>query len=150
MRIWWPVSWVFQPLNLSVGYLPQYLSLFILGLIAYRRNWFFELSPRMGRDWSLAALIASLAFAVLVIPFLMGDAGRAGTQLGPSMAGGFHWLAFGYALWESFVVVGVCIGLLVLFRDRWNRQGRLAKGLAANVYTVYLIHPLVLVMNRMG
>jgi glucans biosynthesis protein C len=39
----------------------------------------------------------------------------------------------------------VCIGLLALFRQRWNRQGRLAKSLAANVYTVYLIHPLVLV-----
>jgi glucan biosynthesis protein C len=35
--------------------------------------------------------------------------------------------------------------LLVLFRQRWNRQGRLAKSLAANAYTVYLIHPLVLV-----
>ncbi len=39
----------------------------------------------------------------------------------------------------------VCIGLLVLFRQRLNHQGRLAKNLAANVYTVYLIHPLVLV-----
>ena len=43
------------------------------------------------------------------------------------------------------MVVGVCIGLLVLFQQRWNHQGRLAKNLAANVYAVYLIHPLVLV-----
>jgi len=43
------------------------------------------------------------------------------------------------------MVVGVCIGLLVLFRTRWDRQERLAKGLAASAYTVYLIHPLVLV-----
>jgi peptidoglycan/LPS O-acetylase OafA/YrhL len=42
-------------------------------------------------------------------------------------------------------VVGVCIGLLVLFRTRWNHQGRLAKELAADVYTVYLIHAPVLV-----
>ena len=61
------------------------------------------------------------------------------------MAGGFNVFAFGYALWESFVVVGVSIGLLVLFRERWNHQGRLAKELAADVYTVYLIHPVVLV-----
>src|SRR5438876_7393177 len=54
-------------------------------------------------------------------------------------------LAFGYALWESFVVVGVCIGLLVLFRQRWNHQGRLARSLAATVYIVYLIHAPVLV-----
>ena len=43
------------------------------------------------------------------------------------------------------MVVGVGIGLLVLFRERWNHQGRLAKELAADVYTVYLIHPVVLV-----
>jgi surface polysaccharide O-acyltransferase-like enzyme len=61
------------------------------------------------------------------------------------MAGEFNWLALSFALWEAFVVVGVSMGLLVLFRERWNRQGRLAKELAADVYTVYLIHPVVLV-----
>ena len=59
--------------------------------------------------------------------------------------GGVNWLAFGYALWEAFLVVGVGMGLLVLFRERWNHQGRVARELAADVYTVYLIHPVVLV-----
>ena len=77
---------------------------------------------------------------------MLQAAGAAGTQqAGYAIAGGFNWLAFGYALWESFMVVGVCIGLLVLFRTRWNHQGRVAKGLAASVYTVYLIHAPVLV-----
>jgi surface polysaccharide O-acyltransferase-like enzyme len=35
--------------------------------------------------------------------------------------------------------------IAVLFRQHWNRQGRLAKGLAASAFTVYLIHPLVIV-----
>ena len=76
---------------------------------------------------------------------MMQEARAATQQAGLAIAGGLNWLAFSYALWESFVVVGVCIGLLVLFRTRWNQQGRLAKGLAASVYTVYLIHPPVLV-----
>jgi len=45
----------------------------------------------------------------------------------------------------STVVVGLGIGLLVLFRERLNHQGRLARSLAGSVYTVYLIHPVVLV-----
>jgi glucans biosynthesis protein C len=143
VRIWWPAGWVFQPLNLQVAYLPQYISLYILGLIAYRRNWFFELSPRMGRDWLLTALIALLVPIIVTILFMIVGAG-AGTQIGYSV-GGLHWQAFVYALWEAFMVVGVSIGLLVLFRSRRNRQGGLAKGLAANAYTVYLIHPLVIV-----
>ena len=37
------------------------------------------------------------------------------------------------------------MGLLVLFRERLKHQGKLAKEAAADVYTVYLIHPVVLV-----
>ena len=148
VRIWWPAGWIFLPLNVPVGYLPQYISLYILGLIAYRRNWFFELTSKMGRDWSLIALMATLIiFGGLVFPSTMMQEAEAARsqQAGLAIAGGFNWLAFSYALWESFVVVGVSLGLLVLFRQRWNHQGRLAKSLAASVYTVYLIHPPVLV-----
>jgi glucans biosynthesis protein C len=37
------------------------------------------------------------------------------------------------------------IGLLVLFRQRLNHQGRLARNLAATVYIVYLIHAPIMV-----
>ncbi len=147
VRIWWPAGWVLQPFNLPAGYLPQYVSLYVLGIVAYRRNWFFKLTPRMGRDWSLIALMATLIiFGGLVVPSFLQAAGAAGTQqAGYALAGGFNWGAFGYALWEAFVVVGVGIGLLVLFRQRWNHQGRVARSLAPTVYLVYLIHPVVLV-----
>ena len=144
VRIWWPAGWVFPLLNVPVGYLPQYISLYILGLLAYRYNWFVELTPKMGRDWSLITLIVTLIFICLVtLPMIQGTSSS--KQTGLPIAGGFQWLSFSYALWESFMVVGVCIGLIVLFRQRWNHQGKLAKNLAANVYAVYLIHPLVLV-----
>ena len=147
VRIWWPMGWVFQPISgLSVGYLPQYISFFILGVIAYRCDWFTALTPRMAKRWSLIALLATfLIFGVMTVPMLQAT-GVAGThQSGYPMAGGFNWLAFSYALWESFMVVGVCIGLLVLFRQRLNHQGRLARNMAAVVYIVYLIHAPIMV-----
>jgi hypothetical protein len=147
VRIWWPAGWTFQLLpGLKIGYLPQYLSFYILGLVAYRRNWFFTLTSRMARDWSLIALLATLIFAGLVVPSVMQEVRAAGTQQANyAISGGFNWLALSYALWESFVVVGVSMGLLVLFRQRLNHQGRLAKELAVDVYTVYLIHAPVLI-----
>lgn len=145
VRIWWPVNVMFQPLNVSVGYLPQYASMFVLGLIAYRGDWFFKLTSKMAKVWSLVALIAFLIFVGLAIPIVAGGTGRSGYDPGTTIAGGFHALAFVYALWEPFILVGATIGLLVLFRERLNRQGRLAKEAAASAYTVYLIHPLVLV-----
>jgi len=84
------------------------------------------------------ALLATL----VAVPFVIG--GVAAGQLN-YFVGGFHWQALGEAMLEAFVVVGVCLGSLVLFRQRWNRQGRLVKSLAASSYTVYLIHPLVAV-----
>ncbi len=141
VRIWWPQYDQPGPLNLPLGYLLQYVCFFILGIVAYRCNWLFKLTPRMGRDGALIALLATLPFFGLVLPYLA----ITGRQAVIEMFGGWHWLSLVYALWESFVIVGVCLGLLVLFRQRLNHQGRLAKSLAASAYTVYLIHPLVLV-----
>ncbi|HEX8033649.1 MAG TPA: acyltransferase family protein [Ktedonobacterales bacterium] len=145
VRIWWPVTVMFTPLNVAIGYLPQYASMFVIGLIAYRGNWFFTLTPKMAKFWSLVAGVACLVFVGIAIPIVASGTGRSGTDPGTLVVGGFHWLAFTYAMWEPFVLVGASIGLLVLFRERMNRQGRLAKEAAADVYTVYLIHPLILV-----
>ena len=112
----------------------------------------------MGKVWLRNALIALVVLIVgvplmLVIGMIAG-VGAAGTQTNAfewvmgqlnSLMGGFYWQSLFYSLWEAFLVVAVTIGLLVLFRQRWNHQGRLAKELAADVYTVYLIHAPVLV-----
>jgi glucans biosynthesis protein C len=144
VRIWWPLNWWWQPFSLEVAHLPQYISFYLLGIIAYRRNWFAELSPRMGRDGWRIALVALLGF-LLVAVLVMTFGGGAGMQRFDYYRGGFHWQALLEAMGEAFLVVGVCIGSLVLFRQRWNRQGRLAKSLAGSSYTIYLIHPLVIV-----
>ncbi len=144
VRIWWPLSlgawpaWWLQLFNLPVSYLPQYVGLFVLGCLASRRHWFTEFTPRIAKNWSLLTLLATL----VAVPFIL-----LGLATGPltNFMGGFHWQALGEEVWEAFLVVGMCLGALVLFRQRWNRPGRLAKSLAASSYTVYLIHPLVLV-----
>ena len=40
--------------------------------------------------------------------------------------------------------MGMCIGLIYLFRRYLNGQGRLAKFLAPNAYTAYIIHAQVI------
>ena len=144
VRIWWPQYYQPGPLNLPLGYLPQYACFFVLGIVAYRRNWLFKLTPRMGRNWALIALLVSIPFYGVALPYALGG-GIAGGRAGTEAAGGFHWLSLVWTLWESFVIVGICLGSLVLFRERLNHQGRLARSLAKSVYTVYLIHPVVLV-----
>jgi glucans biosynthesis protein C len=49
IRIWLPIGWVFQPLDLQFPFFAQYMSLFAVGIIASRRNWFLSLPAAMGR-----------------------------------------------------------------------------------------------------
>ena len=135
VRIWCPHYYQPGPFNVPLDMLPQFISLYVVGIVASRRNWFFTFTPRMGRNWSLIALLATL-IAWPVFGMVIH---------GIEYAAGFNLAVLCYALWESLVVVGLGMGLLLLFRERFHHQGRLAKEAAADVYTVYLIHPVVLV-----
>jgi glucan biosynthesis protein C len=49
-----------------------------------------------------------------------------------------------YLLWEALLCCGMCIGLLVIFRQAVDRQGPLGKKLAESQYAAYVYHvPLI-------
>jgi len=54
--------------------------------------------------------------------------------------GGMHWQAFGYALWETILFIGITVFLLYFFRDHFCKAGSLLRSMAKNVYTVYITH----------
>jgi surface polysaccharide O-acyltransferase-like enzyme len=63
----------------------------------------------------------------------------------PAISGGFTWLSLAYSLWESFIGVALVVAVLVWFRNRFNRQGRLLQEMSATSYAVYVLHPLIIV-----
>lgn len=123
----------FKPLNLQFSFFAQYIALFFVGLIAYRRNWLLSLPDKTGRFWLRTAIVLVLLWwpLILVSGVVTGDV---------SFKGGWHWQALSYALWESFLCISMSIGLIYLFRRYLNRQGTVAGFLAPNAYTAYLIH----------
>jgi surface polysaccharide O-acyltransferase-like enzyme len=56
-----------------------------------------------------------------------------------------HWQCLAYAVWEQIVGIAMIVTLLVLFRNRFNRQGKLAKAMSDSSYATYIIHPIVVV-----
>lgn len=139
IRIWLPMGWWFQPLNLMFAEFPQYISMFILGLIAYRRGWLTRIPDAVGKRWFWVALIDLLFFVLLSV--LNGIWGGSIDYF----LGGLHWQAFVYASWEAIMCVAMCTGLLVFFRKRLNRPGRVWNFLSANAYAAYIFHPVILV-----
>ncbi|MCX9011039.1 MAG: acyltransferase family protein [Candidatus Methanoperedens sp.] len=138
VRIWLPLGWNFEFLNLQIPFFPQYIAMFIIGLIAYRGDWFLLISKETGRLWSRVAAVLLILFPVLLVVYIYaGDPAR--------LAGGLYWQAFTYALWEQFLGVAIIIALSVLFRERYNSQGRFTKEMSASAYTVYIFHAPIIV-----
>jgi glucan biosynthesis protein C len=133
VRLVSPVNDVFVPLNLQFANFAQYITLFVLGLVAYRRNWLATLPESAGRRWLWIAVLLILLYPP--VGLLMG-----GTENQEAFLGGWHWQSLVSASWEAFMCIGMSIGLISLFRRRLDRQGSLAREFSRSAYTAYLIH----------
>ncbi len=121
----------------TIAYLPQYLSFFVLGTVASRHDWFRTLPRSMGVVGFVTAVVAG------VLLFPLAFSGRVFSleitePLG--FLGNGHWQSAVYALWDSIFAVGICLGLIPLFRRFFNGQGRFGRFLSQHSYTVYVIH----------
>jgi len=125
---------------MQLCYFSQYIILFILDIVAYRTNFLANLPYSFGIAWFKLALWLGIPFWLLIFGF----GGAAARNVTPFF-GGFHWQAAAYALWESFFCIGVCLGLLVLFREKYNTQGKLVSFISDNAFGVYVFHAPLLV-----
>jgi glucan biosynthesis protein C len=126
-------------LNMQLCYFASYIVLFILGITAYRKNLFVMVNYKIGKRW----LIGGIILGLLVWLVLIIAADISGTK--DALNGGFTWQSAGYSVWESFVVVAMSIGLIALFREKFNRQSKLVKALSDNAFAVYMFHPPIIV-----
>lgn len=142
VRKWYPIDrWVgfLGFIQVAFADVPRDLSCFILGAIAYRRQWLPEFSKRTGAIW----LSVGLMLAVLWYVFSLG-------HLWSTLHIRREVRDCIYPVWESFLCCGICLGLLVLFREKLNFQGRWGKFLADNQYAAYLFHVPVVVLVQVG
>ncbi|MEZ4862793.1 MAG: acyltransferase family protein [Caldilineaceae bacterium] len=128
----------------TLAYLPQYLSFFIVGIIAARHDWFRTLPHSMGRTGFVIAFVATVTLGALgFLSFLKAiDSGV--SQLPPFGYG--TWQSAVYALWDSMFAVGMCLGSSTLFRRFFNGQGSFGRFLSQQSYGVYVFHIPVIVL----
>ena len=137
VRVWQPIGT--NILNMQLCFFSQYVLLFITGILAWRRDWFIRIPYRFGMWWFTASLtVGSLVWLGIVLTAL-------GTHTESRLFGGWSWQSAALSFWESFFCVGVCLGLIVLFRDKFNRQGKVARWLSDNCFSVYVFHPPLLI-----
>lgn len=117
----------------TLAYLPQYLSFFAIGIIAYRRDWLRAIPSRMGKLGFGVALVATLTLFPVAL------------RGGAAFLGGGSWESALYALWDSTFAVGMVLGLITLFRRRFDYPSKLGQFLSQHSYTVFVIHIPVIV-----
>jgi glucan biosynthesis protein C len=139
VRIWSPIDrWtnLLGFFRVAFADLPRDLAFFIFGAMAFRRGWFESYPARRGMIWLAVGLLAAAAwYAWALIPHP-----------------GIDKQAFdiAYPVWEELVCFGMCIGLLVAFRQAANTQGSFGRLLAANQYSAYFWHPMLIVAIQMA
>ncbi|MFZ5824187.1 MAG: acyltransferase family protein [Bacillota bacterium] len=137
VRLWYPLDrWVglLGFIQLEPAHLPQYLSFFVLGTVAARQGWLTSLPARQGMRWLAAGLAAAVLMVICVL------------VLRHILPAGLYFVV--RTIVESFIAVGLSLGLIILFRERANGTSRLGRILAENAYGAYLFHvPLVVALQ---
>jgi glucans biosynthesis protein C len=139
-RIWFPVGVFYEPLHQEVAHYPQYIALFALGTLAYRRGWLTNFPDSQTRPWRWVALAC-----VLTLPAIAIAAGALTGELDERGGGGWNWISFSYSIWEGFTCLAMTIIVLAWFRKRFDHQGWLAAKMADATFTAYIIHPAIIV-----
>ncbi len=132
-------------LNIDVHDFPQYPLMYAAGIAAWEGDWLRRISSRVGRRWLWSGLWVGGALWIVLIAVggaMSGDVAPYG--------GGWHWQAAGMDAWRSFTCLALSLGAIVLYRDRFDSQGRVARFLTRNAFGVYVLHaPILVAITRL-
>ena len=103
-------------IQMEPAHIPQYLSLIIFGILAYRCSFLESITTPRNMLW----LVPGLGIYIITVVQLHSTGRQSAFFLREYR--------------EALLCVGVCIGLLALFRAFFNRTGHIAQILADNAY----------------
>jgi peptidoglycan/LPS O-acetylase OafA/YrhL len=139
VRIIFPVGWTLKPLGFQLGHFPQYIALFILGLLAARNNW-LNSDNLAGRRllWPVILL------ALMGMPLFFIVRRIVGFPIA-YFSSTAHWAQLWYAVWEQVTGFGMVVVMLYYGKRLWNKPSAFLAKLGRSSFAVYIFHPLVLV-----
>ena len=138
IRIWLPI--ITSIFNMMLCFFAQYIVLFVAGIFAYRYDLFSKLSKRYIRLLYAAPVWSFGGWAALMLAcqaFWGSDYSL--------LNGGLTWQSALYAFWESSTAIAMDVGLLVLFREKYNKQSAFTGSQSNSAFAVYVFHTPIIV-----
>ncbi len=139
VRIWYPVDkWVpfLWIMPAEPAHLPQYAALFAAGVMAYRGDWFRRMRTVTGLIW---LAVGGIAAGGIYVAYAFGP----WSELMATGGGGLASLI--RSSWETVIAVGLSVGLIVAFRELFDRSNHLLERMAAASFGAYILHPAIIV-----
>jgi glucans biosynthesis protein C len=125
VRQCYPIDkWVTWGVPIEVAHLPQYFSLFLLGIFFNKNKWLESIKTITGLFY------LGLAFIVFISKNYIYD-------LLPQL--------WGESVVESFLCIGLCLGLIVIFKKYCNKMNSFTKIISDNSYGIYLFHLIIVI-----
>ncbi len=112
---------------------------FFLGITAFKYQWLDKLTDAMAYRWFWIALVVMVA-PVIAFVILKKSVGF-GTIKGAGSAASLV-----YSYWEVIKCIGTGMLVIVLFRKRFNTQGKIAAAMGRGTFAAYVFHPLICVI----
>jgi surface polysaccharide O-acyltransferase-like enzyme len=131
LRIWWPVG--VNVWGLQLGYFSSYVVLFVAGFAAAKGRRLEFLPVGQVKFWSFVSVVT---LPILPLAYFLSES---------SLKSRHGTMQFVYAFWEPFVAWGIILFLLRFFQRNFSQPGGLVRRLSRRAYTIYIIHPPILV-----
>jgi glucans biosynthesis protein C len=125
--------------NMQLGYFASYVVMFVIGIASYRSGLLDRIDYKTGKRWFIASFAVGLP--LWFVPLSLGDMDRVVVLIN----GGLNLPAAAFAIWESFFCVAMIIGLVGIFKERFNAGRPAAKFLSDQAFGVYVFHAPVLI-----
>ncbi len=140
VRIIFPIGWVLKPVGFQLGHFPQYIVLFVMGLIASQSNWLDSLDLKKGK------IMTWIAACTVIIIFPLFYVLLTWVKFPSSyFSGGLHWPSLLYALWEQLTGLTAITALLCIGKHYWNKPSVFLNKLSRSAFAVYIFHPLIII-----
>ena len=119
----------------SLGYLAQYLSFFLIGMLVFWQGWLRSIPGSLGQFGFVLAVLAT----VILFPTAV------------FIGSGSMWIGYGswqsavFALWDSIFAVGISLALITFFRSFVGGGEKFGRFLSQHSFAVYVFHVPVIV-----
>lgn len=140
VRLVFPVGWTLRPLGFQLGDFPQYILLFVAGLLAHNNRWLEQTTLQQGKQMALGArlmvgIVLPLIFVAALFLKIPND----------HFSGGFHITSAVYALWEMVTGIMIITAFLCIGKSKLNLNSAFLNQLSQDSFGVYIFHPLFLI-----